>query len=135
MRCRRHNTRYTVVIQSKSTTGENWQSEKINMIVAKTHWSPSADVYETNEKIYITLEIAGADRDKLEIALYEDAIVVEGMRMLPSLPQNGMYHMAEIRQGIFCFELPLSSPVKPEQVESNYENGILSIVIKKQAEK
>jgi HSP20 family molecular chaperone IbpA len=131
MHYRRCNQRYALLIQSSQSCGVDWQSSKINMIVAKTHWSPFADVYETNEKIYVTIEIAGIDLEKLEISLYEDALVAEGKRLLPPISSKGMYHMAEIRQGSFCFELPLNVSVKPEQVETKYENGLLSIVIKK----
>jgi HSP20 family protein len=133
MRCRQHNYRYALFVQH--TSGEDWQTEKINMIVAKMSWCPAADVYEVNDKIYVTLEIAGVDFDSIEIVLYEDAMVVEGKRFLPSIPAKGVYHIAEIRQGSFCFELPLSISVKPEQVESNYENGLLAIIIKKNPSK
>jgi HSP20 family molecular chaperone IbpA len=134
MRCRHHHSRYALFIQSQRSYRDDWLSKGISMIVAKAQWSPSADVYETNEKIYITLELAGADPEKLEIALYEDGIVIEGKRFLPSFAAKGMYHMAEIRQGPFSFELPLSLTVKPKQIESQYENGLLSIIIKKHIE-
>lgn len=134
MRCQRHDYRYALLMKSSRCFGNDWQTGKINMIIAGTHWSPSADVYETNEKIYIILEIAGADAEKMEITLYEDALVVEGERCLPPISPDGMYHMAEIRQGFFCFEIPLAVFVKPEQVESDYANGLLSITIKKQVE-
>src|SRR5215216_850067 len=101
MRCRRHDYRYAFLLQSQRSSGDGWELEKINMIVAKTHWNPSADVYETDEKINIILELAGVDPEKIDIALYEDAIVVEGKRILPPCSPNGIYHMAEIRQGSF----------------------------------
>jgi HSP20 family protein len=130
MRCRHHNYRYELFIHR--SCGETFQTEKMNMIVARMNWSPPADVYETQDKIYVTLEIAGVDFENVDIILYEDAMVIEGKRLLPVISEKGMYHSAEIRQGGFCFELPLSVPVKPEQVESKYENGLLSIIITKQ---
>lgn len=132
MRCRRFDYRYALVIQSNRPFIEEWQIGKINVIVSKGLWSPAADVYETDEKIYILLELAGADPDSLEILLYEDALVIEGKReLLQPTPKKGFYHQAEIRQGSFCFECPLSESFSPEQIETEYRNGLLSVIINK----
>ncbi len=131
MRCRHRDRRYTLVIRS----GEEMQYGRVQMIIAKSRWSPAADVYETEEQLYINIELAGIDSQKIDISLYENALVVEGQRQIKPVTSNCLYHMAEIQQGPFCFELPLFFPVESEKVDIQYEDGILSIILNKQVAK
>jgi HSP20 family protein len=131
MRCQRYNYRYTVVMKSQQSFCDDWRVERVNIILAKTHWHPDADVYETNDEISLTMDLAGIDPEQLEISLYEDAVVVQGQRRPQPTSKKGICHMAEIRQGPFCFELPLSKSFKVDQVETQYQNGFLSIILHK----
>jgi HSP20 family molecular chaperone IbpA len=118
-------------VQIHRPYGVGWDGGKIDISIAKGQWRPYADVYETHELLYVTLEIAGADLENIEIIVYEDALVVKGKRNLPPYPTKGKYHVAEIQQGDFCFELPLSVSVRQDQVEFDYNQGLLLIFIKK----
>lgn len=104
---------------------------KLQIVACRGYWTPVADVYESREEIEILLEVAGADPEKLDILLYEDALVVTGYRELKQPPKKGKYHLAEIRQGPFCFQLPLSEVIYPDQIESHYADGMLTIRINK----
>ena len=65
--------------------------------------------------------------------LFEDVLVVEGHRQLPSCREGALYHAAGIRQGPFRVELPLPAPVDPERVEARYDLGLLRITLPKRA--
>ncbi|WP_068466921.1 Hsp20/alpha crystallin family protein [Candidatus Protochlamydia phocaeensis] len=132
MRCCRHDQRYMLLLQSSRSSCGDWQREKFSFMMGQAYWHPAGDVYETDSKIYLTLELAGIDAEKLEISLYTDALVIKGQRSIPLPEKKGNYHQAEIRQGPFCFELPLNSPVDSETVDLFYEKGFLSIVLRKQ---
>jgi HSP20 family protein len=131
MRCQRHDYSYELTIESNRSFDAEWQTGNIHVMLARNHWCPATDIYETDDKIYVTVEIAGVDHEKLEISVYEDAIVVEGERFLKPAPKKRLYHMAEIRQGTFCLEFPLLLPVDADPVDVHYENGLLSIILKK----
>ncbi len=94
-------------------------------------WRPLTDFYETSRKIYITSELAGILPDQIEILLYKNALVLKGLRRLPTHKASGLYNMAEIRQGEFYLEIPLIVMVDPEQVKIKSKNGILSIILVK----
>lgn len=129
MRCRHRDRRYTLVIRS----GDETQYGRVQTIIAKSRWSPAADVYETEEQLHVNIELAGIDSQKLDISLYENALVVEGHRHIKPITSDCLYHMAEIQQGPFCFEFPLFFAVDPEKVDIQYEDGLLSIILNKQA--
>jgi HSP20 family protein len=131
MRYRRLTYRYAMVLRGHTwPVGEIWESERLRLLV-EPRWRPDADTYETAAGIEIVVELAGVDEDDFEVQLFEDALVVEGRRRLPSCQEEATYQLAGIRQGPFRVGLPLSAPVDPERVEVRYERGLLRITLPK----
>ena len=120
---------YKVVVQDPSAFPMLRQWSSAGYGVSQTCWVPSADVYETESAIVITVELAGVNEEDAEVTLYSNAVVVEGNRRLPQLQEDGMYRSAGIRQGQFRVEIPLSSPIEAERVNANYQSGLLQITL------
>ena len=76
-------------------------------------WRPDADTYETATTVEIMVDLAGVEEDDLEVQLFEDVLVVEGRRRLPSCQEGAVYHAVGIRQGPFRVELALPAPAVP----------------------
>lgn len=130
MRCRRLSSHYTITMQISELRPFEWK-EKFKERMAQPCWRPSADVYETDQKICLTLELAGVNTKEIDIALYDNALVIEGIRRLPPKEPAGCYQIAEIQQGPFRLELFLPVQVNPEKVEAFYEQGLLMINLEK----
>jgi HSP20 family molecular chaperone IbpA len=109
-----------------------WPSDPLRLLV-HTRWRPDADTYETATTVEMTVDLAGVDEEDFEVQLFEDVLVVEGRRRLPSCHEGAVYHTAGIRQGPFRVELPLPTPIDPERVETRYERGMLGISLGKRA--
>jgi HSP20 family protein len=135
MHYRRLSYRYAIVARSSQTwpLGDIWQSDRLRLLV-QPRWRPDADIYETAMTVEILVDLAGAEEDDLEVQLFEDVLVVEGRRRLPSCQEGAVYHAAGIRQGPFRVELALPAPVDAERVEARYERGLLCITLPKRAE-
>ncbi len=132
MRYRRLSYRYAVVMATgrPHLSGPGWQRQPAGISMGQPSWRPPADIVETETEVIILVELAGVDHEQLEVLLFEDALIVEGERRLPS-PAAGVYHAAEIRQGQVRLELPLPAPIDPEQVEARYERGLLEMRLPK----
>jgi HSP20 family molecular chaperone IbpA len=134
MRYRRLSYRYAMVMRSGQTTwplvGEIWQSERLRFLV-QSRWRPDADTYETATAVEIVVDLAGMDENDFEVQLFEDVLVVEGSRQLPSPKETATYHAVSVRQGPFRLEVPLPSPVDSEHVEAHYDRGLLRITLPK----
>lgn len=102
-----------------------WQMTLVT--VAPPAWRPAVDVCETAAGLTVVVEIAGLDEEQTNVALYADALVIEGDRTGASCGPDGRYLRAEIRQGPFRVELPLPFPVDPEAVDATYEKGFLRV--------
>lgn len=89
-------------------------------------WRPQMDIYETPTEIYIFAEIAGVNKDNLEIEINTKAVKIHGYREMPRV-ENGTYRLAEIQYGKFERILYLPYPVDTEQVKASYSEGFLKI--------
>ncbi len=134
MRYRRSSIHYAVMLPAQSTWPylDALTLRASEPRFAQHFWRPAADVCETADAIEVVVELAGVDQDQIEILLYEDAVVVEGQRHLSASP-NGVYHVAEVRQGPFRVELPLPLPFDQDRVDARYDQGLLRITFPKLA--
>src|SRR3989442_10994018 len=134
MRYRRLSYRYAMVVRSGQTYpfSDIWPSDRRRLLV-QPRWRPDADTYETASTVEIIVDLAGVDEDDFEVQLFEDALVVEGRRQLPSCQEGAVYHAAGVRQGPFRVELSFPAPVDPERVEARYDRGLLRITLAKSA--
>ena len=135
MHYRRLSYRYAMVARSGPAWpfGEFWPSARLRVLV-QARWRPDADTYETPTVIEMIVDLAGVAEDDFEVQLFEDVLVVEGHRQLPSCREGALYHAAGIRQGPFQVELPLPAPVDSERVEARYDRGLLLITLPKRTE-
>jgi HSP20 family molecular chaperone IbpA len=134
MRYRRLSYRYTMVVRSwpEGLLGDVWRADRPRPL-ARVGWRPDADTYETATAIEVMVDLAGVGEDDFEVQLFEDMLVVEGRRQLPSCQEDAVYHAAGIRQGPFQVEVPLPAPVDAAGVQARYEHGLLRITLPKLA--
>ena len=90
-------------------------------------WVPQVDIYETEKEVFIWAELAGVDKDDLEVEVNSKAVRISGLRKEMPKPTEGAYRLAEIRYGKFERVLYLPSPIDTEVVSSHYTNGLLVI--------
>jgi HSP20 family protein len=134
MRYRRLSYRYAMVVRSGRTWpfADLWPREHVRVLL-QPQWRPDADAYETAGTVEVLVDLAGVDESDYEVQLFEDALVVEGRRQLPTCQAGAVYQEAGIRQGPFHLEIPLPAAVDPERVEARYDRGLLRITLPKRA--
>ncbi len=94
-------------------------------------WVPQMDIYETVEEIFIRAEIAGVEKENLEVEINKKAVKISGKRKEMPLSENATYRLAEIQYGKFERFLYLPAPIDTEIVTSSYSNGFLQIRLTK----
>jgi HSP20 family protein len=132
MRYRRLGYRYAIVVRSAQIppVGDVWQSDRLRLLT-QPRWRPDADAYETPKTLEILVDLAGVEEDDFEVQLFEDVLVVEGHRQLPTCPDGAVYQVAGIRQGPFRVAVPLWAPIDSERVDARYDRGLLRISLPK----
>jgi HSP20 family protein len=97
--------------------------------LARPLWRPAADVYQGPRAVTVTVDLAGVAADDMELLLFEDALVVDGIRSLRPVEGEGVFHAAEIRHGRFRLEVALPVAVDPDSVEARHEGGLLVVTL------
>ena len=99
--------------------------------LAQRTWTPQMDIYETPEEIVIRAEIAGVDKEDLEVEISSKALKIFGSRTEPTCVENATYRLAEIQYGKFERILYLPTPIETDMVSTTYTNGFLEIILTK----
>ncbi|GCE47727.1 HSP20 family protein [Thermosporothrix hazakensis] len=104
-----------------------------SLVQSSTTWRPLADILESPQRMLVKVELAGVQEDEIEVTLYQDALVVSGVRRNASEYQESLcYHEAQIRYGPFRLEVFIPYPVNRDAVTARYECGFLWVDIPKQ---
>jgi HSP20 family protein len=90
-------------------------------------WKPQMDIYETPDQILVLVEIAGVNKEDLELEISNKAVRIYGNRAEFPRGENAKYRLAEIQYGRFERILYLPAPIDPEVVSASYSNGFLQI--------
>jgi HSP20 family protein len=119
--------------QGRPDTGYQsmWESFSTWPLHSAIVWRPPTDIYETPDEIIVVVEIAGMDEDSINVTLFSDLLVVEGMREQPALTDMNACHQLGIKYGHFRSEIGLHADVDHEQVKAEYRNGLLTITLRK----
>ncbi|MEW5910490.1 MAG: Hsp20/alpha crystallin family protein [Thermodesulfobacteriota bacterium] len=94
---------------------------------SERNWIPQMDIYETPNEIIILAELAGVNKDDLEVEINSKAVKIHGSRVPLSRVKNSTYLLAEIQYGRFERILFLPTPVDTEKVTASFSNGFLQI--------
>lgn len=92
-------------------------------------WSPPTDLYETEDEYVVRVEIAGMREADFEVTLENEFLVISGIR--PDVLERRAYHQMEIRFGKFSTAIAIPGPVEVERSMAEYEDGFLTVRLRK----
>ena len=97
----------------------------------KESWSPSVDIFETENEIVIKAELPGMDAKDIDIKLENNVLMLRGDRPFEKEAKNENYHRVERSYGNFTRSFSLPASVDDSKVRAEYKNGLLRIVLPK----
>lgn len=81
---------------------------------------PLVDVFDYGDKVVVVAEMPGVDKDKIDVRITKD---------------NKLIIKASNKDRKYYKEVELPPGVKPDTAKAKYKNGVLEVVIEKEAEK
>lgn len=94
---------------------------------------PRVDVFEDASGITLLADLPGVPRDKLELKVEGDTLLVEGT-VQPLTPEGLEAIYAEVRIPRFRRSFTLSRELDTQRIDANLKDGVLTLRIPKQAQ-
>jgi len=98
----------------------------------ETSFSPAIDVIEDEKNFEIVAEIPGLDNNDISVSVDEDVLSIRGEKKFEDEKNEKNCHRIERRYGAFERRIRLPRGTNLEQIDANYENGLLKISIPKE---
>ncbi|BAY73930.1 heat shock protein Hsp20 [Nostoc linckia NIES-25] len=92
---------------------------------------PSAELQETDDAIYLKLELPGIEAKDLDIQVTEDAVHISGERKSETKTEEKGNTKTEFYYGKFQRVIPLSARIQNTNVTADYKDGILHLTLPK----
>jgi HSP20 family protein len=100
----------------------------------RPNFYPAAELQDTPDAIYLSLEIPGMSAKDLDIQVTADAVSIVGERKEEATSEEGGKTRTEFRYGRFERVIPLHTRIQNTNVQANYQDGILKLVLPKAEE-
>ena len=99
-------------------------------------FTPHIDVEENDREVRVYAELPGLQENDVEI-MYEPGVLVlrgEKKEEQRGESQRGRGRWEERRYGAFERRIPLHNEVQEDQIQANFDRGVLTVVVPKSAE-
>lgn len=102
--------------------------------LASGGWSPSVDIYESENEIILEAELPGMSRDDFEVSIENNVITLKGKREFQKKEEGDNYHRVERSYGSFTRSFSLPRSVSAENTTADFKNGVLRVSLPKREE-
>ncbi len=101
-------------------------------------WQPPVNLYENNTAYLVCVDLAGVEKDRIDIEVHQQRLTLRGTRPVPTYDANPQspgrklrVHLMEIDHGAFIRQVEIPADVQEERISATYRNGMLWIELPK----
>jgi HSP20 family molecular chaperone IbpA len=100
--------------------------------VGRDSWQPAVNIYEARDRYLICVELAGMDREGIDVEVGKGALYIRGDRPKPHVADSTeevSVHTMEIDSGQFHRKIPIPRDVNTSGIRAKYRKGYLWIFL------
>lgn len=98
----------------------------------RSDWIPAVNIRETDKGFDFEMELAGFKPEEVELTCDNSVLTIRGEhRAERKEGEEGRYHLVERRHGQFTRSFQLPQGVKDDQIEAEFDNGLLRVRVPK----
>ena len=115
------------------TTTQSFAYLGLSSTTSHSAWTPNTDVYETPDHLVVKMEIAGIEREDLQITLNDRLLMVRGYRKDPCRQRQHRcsFRQMEVDYGFFERRIVIPRSIDGSHVRATFHNGFLHIELPK----
>lgn len=100
-------------------------------------WRPAVEVKQTDDMYKIKVQLPGVQKDDIKVDLDNDFMTItaeiqEEKEEKKEEERNERYHTCEFRYGKYQRTISFDTPIKVDESNAQYKNGVLTITAPKQ---
>jgi len=99
-----------------------------------TTFAPPVDVYEDEHNVTLKIEVPGIDEKDIDVRIENNTLTVHGERKFEKEEKEENYRRVERQYGSFTRTFTLPTTVDHENVQADYDKGVLKVKLAKKAE-
>ncbi len=111
----------------ENSLGEEWDQQA-------REWSLALDVIENEDSYLIKATVPGVKPEDLEITFNKGMLTIRGELKDEAEQTQGQYHLRERRYGAFSRSVTMPANVKADDIQADYQGGILTLSLPKAEE-
>lgn len=101
---------------------------------AESHSQPAINLSEDSEHLIATIELPGVDKNDLKVSIEGGALIISGEKKVEQDIKSHSWHLMERQIGAFHRSVMLPFMPNTNEVDAHFENGILTVRMKKAIE-
>jgi len=117
----------------RDTFMENMFSHPLNLRKIST-WRPAIELKQTEKEYKVKVQLPGVNKEDIHVDINNDymTITAEVKSEKEEKGENEKIHTSEFRYGKYIRTISFDNPIKTDQSNAEYKNGVLSIILPKQ---
>ncbi len=96
---------------------------------------PLTDISEKEDKIVIKLDMPGIKKEDIDLIATENSIEIKAQRQELKEEKKEHFYNRERSMRSYYRSLPMPKGIDPKTIKAEYENGVLTLTVKKIPEK
>jgi HSP20 family protein len=114
--------------------------EEFNRLIGRTFggprrradvWMPALDLFETDDRVVVTVELPGLDPDDVEVKVEDQVLTVSGKREFSNEVEEDHVRRIERSYGSFMRQITLPQSTDAEKIKATFDKGVLTIEVPK----
>ncbi|HEV3039358.1 MAG TPA: Hsp20/alpha crystallin family protein [Candidatus Angelobacter sp.] len=101
---------------------------------AFSNFVPLVDVYEDEHHIVLQAELPGVDEEDVALSVENNVLTISGERKLETEKKKENFHRLERHYGRFTRSFTLPPTADTQNINAEFENGLLKVTIAKREE-
>ena len=95
-----------------------------------TAWVPIADILARGTDLVIRIELAGVDREDIEVTFHENTLTISGERKRSPLDDAASFYVHERYYGVFRRSMTLPAGLDEDDIRAEFYKGLVEITVR-----
>ena len=95
-----------------------------------TAWVPAADILARGTDLVIRIELAGVDREDIEVTFHENTLTISGERRSAPDDAASSFYVQERFYGVFRRSMTLPAGLDEDDIRAEFYKGLVEITVR-----